>query len=121
MTYTDLANVYVGDVSSQVYEFLRPPRPCLFLNTYRVEHAGKANYAHWAAGPVIDDLRQLEFALRFAIDAHADIYRPVQQRLFDYSFDLSDEPSSYRAARAIAGVLGEVMEPSALLEERAFA
>jgi len=29
MTYTRLADVYLGDVSSQVYEFLREPRPCL--------------------------------------------------------------------------------------------
>src|SRR5205085_183045 len=28
MTYTRLADVYLGDASSQVYEFLRTPKPC---------------------------------------------------------------------------------------------
>jgi hypothetical protein len=29
MSYTNRADIYLGDVSSQVYEFLRLPRPCL--------------------------------------------------------------------------------------------
>src|SRR5690606_36439804 len=32
MSYTLGADIYVGDVSSQVYEFLVRPRPCLFIN-----------------------------------------------------------------------------------------
>lgn len=29
MTYTPAADIYLGDVSSQSYEFLLDPRPCL--------------------------------------------------------------------------------------------
>jgi hypothetical protein len=37
---------------------------------------------------------------------HEATYRPVQQALFDYSFDLTAEPSSARAARALATFAG---------------
>jgi hypothetical protein len=111
MAYTNLANIYVGDASSQVYEFLRYPRPCVFLNTHHVKYQGDPNYEHWRAGPVIEHMGEFEQALRFAIDRHADLYRPIQQELFDYSFDLSHEPSSQRAARAVAGLLGRTIAP----------
>jgi len=35
MSYTTSADAYLGDVSSQVYEFLLTPRPCIFLNLDR--------------------------------------------------------------------------------------
>jgi hypothetical protein len=34
-----------------------------------------------------------------------DHFRPIQQKLFDDSFDLTAEPSSKRAARVIAQVV----------------
>jgi hypothetical protein len=112
MAYTQLAHIYVGDVSSQVYEFLREPGPCVFLNTHHIAHEGDPNFAHWRAGPVVDDMARFEEALRHAIDRHMDLYRPIQQELFDYSFDLRDEPSSKRAARTIAGLIGMADTPS---------
>jgi hypothetical protein len=33
MSYTTAADIYLGDVSSQVYEFLAEPRPCVFAAT----------------------------------------------------------------------------------------
>ncbi len=46
MTYTRAADVYLGDVSSQVYEFLSESRPCVFLNAHDVDYRGDANYSH---------------------------------------------------------------------------
>jgi hypothetical protein len=106
MAYTNRADIYLGDVSSQVYEFLVRPRPCLFLNAQGIDADGDPNFAHWRTGPVVCDLARFETALGFAQARHADLYRPIQQELFDYSFDLTDEPSSQRAARAVAHVLG---------------
>jgi hypothetical protein len=54
MTYTRAADLYLGDVSSQIYEFLHTQRPCLFINSHGVEHRGNPNYAHWQSGEVID-------------------------------------------------------------------
>lgn len=105
MTYTMAADVYLGDVSSQVYEFLLRPRPCVFLNAHNVDYQGDRNYAHWKTGIVINDVAQLGPALDGAIETHVD-YQPVQNALFECSFDLNGEPSAERAARVILGMLG---------------
>lgn len=107
MTYTTAADVYLGDVSSQVYEFLRTPRPCLFIDSHGTNWRGNPNYAHWQAGDVITDTSRLGSALDQAIATH-DRYRSAQKALFESSFDLGAEPSSKRAARAILGVLRPV-------------
>ena len=104
MTYTTAADIYLGDVSSQIYEFLYRPRPCLFLNSHGVDWQGDANYAHWQAGPVIDDAQDLGAALGRAVAGHAG-YLPVQRELFSRSFDLTDEPSASRAADAVLSAL----------------
>jgi len=105
MTYTAAADIYLGDVSSQVYEFLYEPRPCIFLDAHRTDYRGDANYAHWQAGDVIDCPSLLEQALDEATERHR-FYGKVQRDLFEQSFALNGEPSSKRAARAIWGVMG---------------
>jgi len=106
MAYTTMADIYIGDVSSQVYEFIRYPRPCVFINAFGVEFERDPNYAHWTAGPVIEDVAHLDAALHTAITRHESYYRPIQEKLFAERFSLTDEPSSRRAARAIAHVGG---------------
>jgi hypothetical protein len=106
MAYTQRADIYLGDASSQVYEFLLKPRPCVFMNPRRLAWQGDPNFAHWRAGPVIDDVADLGAALQAARADHAAVWRPAQQALFDHSFDLTDEPSSVRAARAVAAFAG---------------
>ena len=104
MTYTAAADIYLGDVSSQVYEFLHRPRPCIFLNSHRVAHRGDASYLHWHAGEVIEGAGALGTSLDRAAEMHHR-YGPAQRELFQRSFDLSQERSSDRAARAIRSVL----------------
>ncbi|MDB5689787.1 MAG: hypothetical protein JWL91_1663 [Sphingomonas bacterium] len=106
MSYTNRADIYLGDASSQIYEFLRKPRPCVFLDAHGTDWQGDRNFAHWAAGPVIDDVASLGAALERARNEHDTVYRPVQERLFRYSFDLDETPSSERAACAVAKVAG---------------
>ncbi len=106
MAYTNRADVYLGDVSSQVYEFLVRPRPCVFLNSHGLAWRDDPNFAHWRTGPVIGDVGDLGAALAQARAEHETVWRPVQQELFDYSFDLTDTPSSERAARALVRFAG---------------
>jgi hypothetical protein len=106
MVYTDRADIYLGDVSSQVYEFLRRPRPCVFLNPHGFAWEGDPNFAHWRAGPVIGGAADLSRALTRASAEHPGRYRPVQTAMFDHSFDLTHEPSAVRAARALATFAG---------------
>ncbi|MEO5640311.1 MAG: hypothetical protein ABIQ98_00930, partial [Sphingomicrobium sp.] len=66
MAYTNAANIYLGDASSQVYEFLLRPRPCLFVDAHRTPWRGDPDFAHWQAGPVIDDPEHLGDGLALA-------------------------------------------------------
>ena len=52
MSYTRAADIYIGDVSSQVYEFLVSPRPCLFLDAHQHPWRDNPDYAMWAFGAV---------------------------------------------------------------------
>lgn len=104
MSYTNRADLYLGDVSSQVYEFLRAPRPCLFLNSHKVAWQNDPNYLHWTAGPVIESPDGLIDAIDRAFASKGD-YRAQQYRLLDDTFSVSAEPSAVRAARAIDAFL----------------
>ena len=44
MSYVQLAAAYIGDVSSQIYEFIATPRPCLFLNGHGAQWRDDPNY-----------------------------------------------------------------------------
>jgi hypothetical protein len=100
MSYTEAAGVYIGDVSSQVYEFLRRPRPCVFLNLGRVDWSDNENYAHWKLGQVIESLDELEPALRRAGDLQP-VFEAAQRAAVAKSMRLSDEPASERQAEVM--------------------
>ena len=104
MSYTNRADVYLGDVSSQVYEFLRHPRPCLFLNSHGVSWRNDPNYLHWQSGPVLSSPDCLLDAVDHAVASHAD-YIAQQRSLFEETFSLTPESSACRAARAISHFL----------------
>ena len=105
MTYTRAADIYLGDVSSQVYEFLARPRAAVFLKSHDVTWQDDADYQFWHNGPVIDRVADLEPVLD-RWQAVAAEYRETQRRLFAYTIDMTDEPASVRGARAIADYVG---------------
>jgi hypothetical protein len=100
MTYTQAADVYIGDVSSQVYEFIRTPRPCIFLNLDRIDWRSNPAYAHWALGQVIESLDELPAALERA-KALQPKFEKAQRAMSAISIDESDIPASQRQAQAI--------------------
>ena len=101
MTYISAADIYLGDVSSQIYEFIQKPRPAIFLNSHGAEWQGNANYEHWTFGPVLDDPDGLGAALQ-SVSPLPESYRDVQARAFAYSFDLDEQQEpAQRAAAAI--------------------
>lgn len=104
MTYTAAADIYLGDASSQVYEFLYWPRPCLFVNSHGAAWRGSSDFLHWTTGPVIDGPGELAAGLRSALDTHTT-YLPAQQALRSRTFDLSEVPSGRRAAIALMGLM----------------
>lgn len=104
MSYTGMADIYVGDVSSQIYEFLRRSRPALFVNSHGVEWRNDPNYAHWHLGPVARSVDELMQRLERVDSDHA-AYADAQRQAFADTFDLGAGDSSGRAAAAIADFL----------------
>lgn len=100
MTYTQAADFYLGDVSSQIYEFLHRPRPCAFIDSHRIAWHGDSNYRHWISGPVIDGASNLIPTIDAAHTSHAE-YLQAQRGLFEYSIEIREKPSSRRSAGAI--------------------
>lgn len=105
MTYTRAADIYLGDVSSQVYEFIERPRPAIFLNGHAANWRGDPNYAFWEFGSVAEDMAEFESALDRALPLD-DNFAAAQQNAFAQTFAIDPrESSASRAARAIADYL----------------
>ncbi len=105
MTYLLAADIYMGDVSSQVYEFLIKPRPCIFLNAHHVEWKDNPYYFHWKLGQVVNRIDELAPAIGRAFELQPG-FEPLQKDAFDYTF--YNEPgttAAERGAEAIATFL----------------
>lgn len=103
-TYLWSSDIYVGDSSSQVYEFLAQPRPCVFLNAHRADWRNDPNYAHWHLGDVIEEPSQLMDAVRAAPARH-HLYLERQRAARRATLGEPGGSASVRAANAIADFL----------------
>ena len=105
MSYTRNADLYIGDVSSQIYEFIQRPRPAIFLNSHDAQWQDDPSYAFWHFGQVIDDVGDLGAALEQAFPL-GEIFRQRQSAAFAQTFSIDPAKSSaVRAAEAIAAYL----------------
>ncbi|GGB18945.1 glycerophosphotransferase [Sphingomonas metalli] len=102
-SYVAAADIYVGDVSSQVYEFLATPRPCVFLNAHGIDWRDDPSFAHWHLGDVVDDPARLMETIRAAPRRH-HLYAERQAALAAASLG-DHRDAAARAADAIMGFL----------------
>ncbi len=100
MTYTQAASVYLGDASSQLYEYLIRPRPCIFLNSHRLNWQGREDFAHFKLGQVIERADQLKQALDRAMTVQPQ-FEPLQREAMRDAIDDGERPASQRQADAI--------------------
>lgn len=112
-SYTAAADIYVGDVSSQVYEFLATPRPCVFLNAHGVAWRGDPNYFNWTLGEVVDDPADLPAALARAAARHGE-FRAAQAEVAAAALG-EPEGAARRAADAILAFL-DGCDPQAAID-----
>jgi hypothetical protein len=54
MRYAQAADLYLGDMSSQLYEFIARPRPVAFINAHGVAWRDNPRYAGWHLGEVAE-------------------------------------------------------------------
>ena len=104
MTYTRAADIYLGDASSQIYEWLHTPRPAIFVNSHGAKWQDNPDYAHWRLGPVVDDMNEIETALTTATSGFAH-WAAAHERAFAETF-FGGDGASARAAAAIRRFLG---------------
>jgi hypothetical protein len=100
MTYTLSADIYLGDVSSQIYEWIIKPRPAIFLRAHGDAPAQSKGYAHWPMGQIVDCVEDLPAALDRALPFGEEM-RKIQEEVFANNFSRTAETAARRGARAI--------------------
>jgi len=103
MTYMRAADVYLGDVSSQLYEFLFKPRMCIFLNSHGVQWENDLNYANWSLGHVVSKPNEINALLDRYHDIKDD-HRARQNLTFRETFEEPFLGGSERAALALSRI-----------------
>lgn len=71
MRYTGAADIYLGDMSSQLYEFLSRPRPVAFINARGDDWRDDPRRAGWHLGEVADGAETVIAAIDRAVAGHA--------------------------------------------------
>jgi len=105
-SYTDAADIYVGDASSQAIEFMRRPRPCVFLNARGGDWRNHPPYAYWRGGPVAEGPDALLAAVDRAV-AEREHWAAAQREIVAEMVGDVDGGAAERAAREILAVLEE--------------
>jgi hypothetical protein len=100
-SYTAAADIYLGDTSSQILEFLMRPRPCVFLNSWQAAWENDPSYAMWACGDVVSKLDDVLPTLARIPEKQAR-YAPIQTA---YAADCLGDTSGAAPARAAAEIL----------------
>ena len=103
-SYTAAADLYLGDTSSQVVEYMMRPRPCVFLNALGADWVGDPSYAMWGAGAVDDSLDALIPAIDAAPALHPG-YRDFQTRFVETALGDVSGGAPARAAHAVLAAL----------------
>lgn len=103
MSYSMAADIYLGDLSSQLYEFLARPRPVAFLNTHRAAWRDDPRFAGWALGEVAEDVEDVISAIDRAIAGQPAKLAQQQAAVRDAFGDI--EGAALRGAQAIAAAL----------------
>lgn len=104
MSYTLAADVYLGDVSSQIFEFVLRPRPCIFLNPRHLPWQGDEDFASWRLGRVVSDIAGLDAALATREQWQTQ-YELLQRQSSAENFPDPGMPPPVCGARAIASFL----------------
>lgn len=103
MTYALAADIYAGDVSSQIYEFLTEPKPVVFLNAHRLPWQGNRDFPNWDLGDVVETPQAAIAAIRDAPERH-QLYSARQRERLDQLVDRSPG-AARRGADAVLAYL----------------
>jgi hypothetical protein len=103
-SYTSAADIYLGDTSSQLMEFLTSPRPAVFLDPKARDWRRDPGYAMWSAGEVVGDLDDVLPAIRRASAVHSS-YVAAQREIAAAALGDTSGNAPTRAAEEVLRVL----------------
>ena len=104
MSYTMAADAYIGDVSSQVYEFLLHRGACYFLDPLGAPADGPAQrYEFWHNGEVLHDPAELAARIPQWRD-NAVSHLAQQDRLFAQTMDYQPGKTAKQRCEALIGI-----------------
>lgn len=103
MSYTLSADAYIGDVSSQIYEFLIRPRPVFFIDRFSQDSRSReGRYPAWSAGDVVRSTETLAPLLP-VFGKRLGLYRDRQEQIF--ADTISYDPAHSASERAVAAIM----------------
>jgi hypothetical protein len=100
-SYTEACDIYLGDTSSQMVEFLMRPRPCVFLNPQGAAWKDDPAFAQWHCGEVAGHLGEVPAALARASSLHAQF----EDRQRDFAASSLGDTSGVAPGRAAELIL----------------
>lgn len=110
-SYTAMADLYLGDTSSQLMEYLMRPRPALFLDPVGRDWATDPAFDMWRAGEVVRDLSALPAAIDGAQAAHPR-FAATQRAIAEAALGDTSGNAAMRASDEILKVLAIAGHPS---------
>jgi hypothetical protein len=111
MRYVQAADMYLGDVSSQLYEFLARPRPVAFINAHRVNWQHDLRYAGWHLGEVTSEVDELLDTVDLAFENHPQKLA-AQQRAVVQAFGEDYRGATQRSADILLEFLSSHFSPA---------
>ena len=103
-SYLKRADIYLGDTSSQVVEFLATPRPCVFLNAQRLDWRATDDHGFWECGEVVDQIDAVLPALDRAAALHGQ-FVDIQTRFAAEALGPTDGTAPGRCADIVLEAL----------------
>lgn len=105
MTYTLAADIYLGEFSSQLYEFLIDPRPAVFIDVLGDGGQDDTNLpTMWVTGETVRDVEDIVPALLRARQRHAEFVE-LQRALTRRAFGDLESDAAKLAADVLLGMV----------------
>jgi glycosyltransferase involved in cell wall biosynthesis len=111
LDFMALADVYITDVSSSVFEWLYFDKPALFFNTKNIDWRKNPFYGSWTLGKVTQTIPEMLAAVEEALSGN-DNFRERRKLVLQESFANREQPVSRKIAELImAGIKADKQTP----------
>ena len=104
--YMKIADIYLGDVSSSIYEWLYFDKPMIFYNSHNIVWKNNPYYRFWNLGNIAANPEELLVYLDKSINI-SDSFAKIRKETKEYVFGDIDGKASYRTAAKLYNYLRE--------------